>query len=94
MKWQCRRIRRSIYDGLVFSADLSTEIDQVRPQTLADDKSQRVRHAAESVHVGAAVVLVPPRRPWTLSRVFLGAKLWFLDRFYPVVEEATDINVR
>lgn len=86
-------MQRAIYDGEVYSGNLSSDYVQSRSQDL-DAKNQAQNFTAECVNAGAAVVLVPPKRPWTLSRVILGAKLSLLDKLSPVVEEATNMQVR
>ncbi|KAJ0415428.1 hypothetical protein BJY00DRAFT_327055 [Aspergillus carlsbadensis] len=101
-RWQYRRVRRAIAEGIVLQSESVPEEYQ---QSLLPTGSRSNSTAALGSHTSGddrglsngdrdaetAVLLFPPksRRKWTLSRRVLIVKLWLLDMFDPVAEKGT-----
>jgi ribosomal protein S18 acetylase RimI-like enzyme len=93
-KWQCRRIQRAIYEGTVFrSAPVSHILPQHHKSSSEEDEAKDGEESGSCVDAGAAVMLFPPRKSWTLPRLLLGAKLWLLNWCFPVVDNDANEKV-
>ncbi|KAF4219000.1 hypothetical protein CNMCM5878_004213 [Aspergillus fumigatiaffinis] len=75
-KWQYRRVLRAAADGIVLSSATVTEVDR----EFHKDGKVCERLTVEW-DAGAVALLFPPRRRcrWTLGRILLRWKVWFLD---------------
>lgn len=81
-KWQYRRVQRAVADGTVVRSASVGEIYK---------NGDVYEHDA-----GAVALLFPPRDHvrWTLDRMLLSWKLWFLDIFSPIYEKGGNEQVR
>lgn len=96
-RWQERRIRRAVLEGMVFKSACVGNLAQLFPPKRLSSKQAIVGDDLTSgeADAGAAVLLFPPSRrlEWTPKRILMALKLWLLDKFSPVSDHGTDEKV-
>ncbi|KAH3342893.1 hypothetical protein KXV52_000530 [Aspergillus fumigatus] len=86
-EWQYRRVLKAVADGIVFISATVAEVDR----RFHKDGKLCERSIVER-DAGVVALLFPPRRRcrWTLGRILLWLKVWFLDIVSPVHEKGAN----
>ncbi|KAF5861112.1 hypothetical protein ETB97_000623 [Aspergillus alliaceus] len=91
--WQYRRVQRAVLEGVVLRSSSAAELaQQFPPRGQQENLPESVTVEGDKDAVGVAALLFPPRsqQRWTLSRISLALRLWFLDLRDPVNDNGAD----
>lgn len=98
-KWQYRRVQQAILEGIVLRSTPVTQLAQEFP-TRSQQKDPltsiiEINDGKEGPEAGTVALLFPPknRQTWTLSKMVLAVKLWFLSWFDRVSDHGADEKV-
>ncbi|PYI21440.1 GNAT family N-acetyltransferase [Aspergillus japonicus CBS 114.51] len=95
--WQYRRVQRSISEGFVFQSAPVHQIAHLFPPNRgASDSSafiKKIPDCHDEMDAGVAIMLYPPSRQsrWTIERLILTVKVWFLDLVSPVTDDGANM---
>ncbi|PIG89344.1 GNAT family N-acetyltransferase [Aspergillus arachidicola] len=94
-KWQYRRVQQAILEGIVLRSTPATQLAQEFPTRSQQDPLTSVTEINDDKEwpgAGAVALLFPPksRQTWTLNKMVLAVKLWFLSWFDRVSDNGAD----
>ncbi|RAH47198.1 GNAT family N-acetyltransferase [Aspergillus brunneoviolaceus CBS 621.78] len=96
--WQYRRVQRFISEGLVFQSAPVHQIAHLFPSNRQVSQNsaviQKIPNSRDEKDAGVAIMLYPPSRQikWTIGRLLLIAKVWFLDLISPVTDNGAKVK--
>ena len=98
-KWQYRRVQQALLEGIVLRSTPATQLAQDIPtggqQKNIPASICGMNDRDEGPAAGTVAFLFPPksRQRWTLGKLVLAVKLWFLSWLDPVSDNGADEKV-